>query len=46
MENHQHCNVVLHPGGEHSFSLPNKPGYDEAIAHSAKQTVLDIFASV
>jgi carboxymethylenebutenolidase len=40
------CEVIVHKGGEHNFSMPGKPGYNEKIAMAARNSVLKCFRSV
>lgn len=38
-----HVDVVVHAGGKHNFSMPQKQGYDATIAKSARDAVLACF---
>jgi len=40
------CEIVVHDGGKHNFSMPNKPGYDASIARSATESVLATFKTI
>ena len=42
----KHCEVVVHPGGAHNFSMPGKPGYNASIASRAQHAVFQCFGEM
>ncbi len=40
------CEVVVHAGGQHNFSMPTKAGYDAAVAQSARDSVIACFSQM
>lgn len=38
------CDVVIHAGGQHNFSMPTKAGYDAAVAKAARDAVIACFS--
>ncbi|MBB24807.1 MAG: hypothetical protein CME02_04690, partial [Geminicoccus sp.] len=40
------CEVVVHAGGQHNFSMPTKAGYDAAVAKAARDGVITCFSGM
>lgn len=43
---HDNAEIVVHEGVGHNFSMPYKPGYDEAVAIASRASVLRCFQSM
>lgn len=43
---HVNAEVVIYPGATHNFAMPDKPGYDEAVAQASQRLVLECFKSM
>jgi carboxymethylenebutenolidase len=41
-----HCEVIVHQGGQHNFSMPGKLGYDIEIANRSREAVLKCFKGI
>ena len=40
------CDIVIYDGIGHNFSMPQKPGYDEATARASRAAALSVFQSM
>ena len=40
------CEVVVHAGGQHNFSMPTKAGYDADVAKAARDGVITCFSGM
>jgi carboxymethylenebutenolidase len=43
---HDNAEIVVHPGAEHNFAMPHKPGFQEAAAKASRDAVLRCFKSM
>ena len=43
---HDNAEIVVHPGAEHNFAMPAKPGYQEAAHKASRAATLRVFSGM
>jgi dienelactone hydrolase len=41
--NHDNAEIVVYPGAAHNVAMPDKPGYQEAVAAASRAAMLRCF---